>query len=246
MKAALFHAALRALPVASPVDVTGGRPFVVLAPHPDDETLGLGGLIAASCEAGVDVRVVVVSDGSQSHPHSRQFPHDSLIALRQSEVAEAVRQLGLRPDRLTQLGLPDTRVPTQGPDFEAAVAHMVAIVDDAQAASVFVTWRRDPHCDHEATAAMARALRDCRPDIALWFYPIWGWHLDAETMIDEPPPSGVRIDIASWLPAKQAAIAAHVSQMTSLIDDDPDGFRFTPQTLAPFLQPVETVFEVPR
>ena len=34
--------------------------------------------------------------------------------------------------------------------------------------------------------------------------------------------------------------------MTALTHDDPDGFRFTPDTLAPFLEPVETLFEVPR
>ena len=33
--------------------------------------------------------------------------------------------------------------------------------------------------------------------------------------------------------------------MTALIDDDPDGFRFTPEKLAPFLEPVEDFFEVP-
>ncbi|MBE7219294.1 MAG: PIG-L family deacetylase, partial [Caulobacteraceae bacterium] len=58
-----IHAAWRALPLATPDAVTHGKPFVVISPHPDDESLGLGGLIAASRAAGVDVRVVVVSDG---------------------------------------------------------------------------------------------------------------------------------------------------------------------------------------
>ena len=57
--------------------------------------------------------------------------------------------------------------------------------------------------------------------------------------------SRFRIDVAPWHAAKQRAIAAHASQMTDLIDDDPEGFRFTPETIAPFLADVETIFEMP-
>ncbi len=39
--------------------------LTVIAPHPDDETLGLGATIATLCAAGVDVQVVSVSDGGR-------------------------------------------------------------------------------------------------------------------------------------------------------------------------------------
>ena len=245
MNVAEIHAAWRAFPLVAPEAVTDGKPFVVISPHPDDESLGLGGLIAASRAAGIDVRVVVVSDGSQSHPNSRSFPRERLVALRRAETDAATAVLGLAPGAVTHLDLPDAAVPMEGLAFEAAVAHLAAVVDDSRAAAVFVTWGLDPHCDHEAAAAMARHLRDHRPGLAIWCYPIWGWHLDPETPIDTPPPRGVRVDIARWSDAKGRAIAAHASQMTDLVDDDPEGFRFTPATLAPFLLPVETVFELP-
>ena len=38
---------------------------IVLAPHPDDEVLGCGGLIAATLAAGAEVQLVIVSDGAQ-------------------------------------------------------------------------------------------------------------------------------------------------------------------------------------
>jgi LmbE family N-acetylglucosaminyl deacetylase len=41
--------------------------------------------------------------------------------------------------------------------------------------------------------------------------------------------------VTSWLDAKRAAIAAHASQMTDLIDDDPLGFHFDAASVAPFL-----------
>ena len=137
------------------------------------------------------------------------------------------------------------RTETEGPLFEGTLDRLAEIVDRARAKHVFVTWERDPHCDHEAAAAMARALRRRRPGLGLWFYPIWGWHLHAETPLAAPAPKGCRIDISPWLAAKHAAIRAHASQMTDLIDDDPGGFRFDERTLAPFLQPSEYYFEVP-
>ena len=54
----------------------------------------------------------------------------------------------------------------------------------------------------------------------------------------------LRLAIDDVLAQKRAAINAHVSQMTDLIDDDPEGFRFTPHSLAPFLRPFEYYLEV--
>ncbi len=246
MDAGTFFAAVGRLPFGTLDAVAGRTPFVVLSPHPDDESLGVGGLIAEACARGQRVDVVILSDGAGSHPRSTRFPPAALVALRKGEAARAADALGLPPGRLTHLDLPDTAVPSDGPAFEAALERIGAVIRDAGARTVLVTWGRDPHCDHGAADAMAKALRARDPALALWSYPIWGRHLDPGTPIDEPAPKGYRIDVSRRLAAKHGAILAHASQMSDLIDDDPDGFRFTPATLAPFLEPVEIVFEVPR
>lgn len=245
MDARSFFDAVRAMPTGTLDTVTRGEPFMVLSPHPDDESLGVGGLIAAACAAGQRVDVVVISDGAGSHPRSTRYPPDALVALRKLETERAAAALGLPPGRLTHLDLPDTAVPAEGPGFQAALDRIAGVVRNAGARTVLVTWGRDPHCDHEAAYAMAKALRARDPALRLWAYAIWGRHLDPDAPVDEPRPTGYRIDVAPWLAAKRAAIAAHASQMTDLIDDDPEGFRFTPDKLAPFLQPVEELFEVP-
>lgn len=58
-------------------------------------------------------------------------------------------------------------------------------------------------------------------------------------------PRGYRVQIRSERTIKQKAIAAHASQMSSLIEDDPTGFRFTAETLAPFMTDYEYVLEIP-
>jgi LmbE family N-acetylglucosaminyl deacetylase len=244
LTAGAYLDALRRLPLGSLKDLTAGAPFVVLSPHPDDESLGAGGLIAAACAAGQRADVVVVTDGSGSHPRSVRYPRQRLIDLRRTEVDAAGALLGLAPDRVHHLELPDTQAPSSGAAFDAAVAAITEICRTAGAQSLFVTWDRDPHCDHQATARMAEAVCRRMAPLKLWAYPIWGWHLDPSLPLQRAPPRGLRLDIAPHQARKRAAIDAHVSQMTPLIGDDPDGFCFTETTLAPFLGRFETFMEV--
>jgi LmbE family N-acetylglucosaminyl deacetylase len=232
-------------PITTTRALTGGRPFVVLSPHPDDETLGTGGLIAEARTAGQEVDVVVVTDGSGSHPRSKQYPRQRLVDVRYSEVHQAGLALGLEPDRIVFLGLPDTLAPKSGPQFDAAVEETLNVIRRSEAGALFVTWERDPHCDHEASAELARVVRRMSPGLKLWAYPIWGWHIEASAEIRQPPPMASRIDISPYRDRKLEAIAAHASQMTDLISDDPEGFRFDKNSLAPFLGQYEYFIEVP-
>ena len=75
------------------------RPFIVVAPHPDDESLACGGLIADACRQGLRGKVVIVSDGAGSHPNSKAYPPDRLRALREEEARRAGAELGLKPER---------------------------------------------------------------------------------------------------------------------------------------------------
>ena len=246
MRAGDYLDCLLRMPLASVGTLTDGLPFVVLAPHPDDETLGAGGLIAAACEAGQAAEVVVITDGSGSHPRSQLYPRQRLIDLRRREVERAGALLGLAPGRIHHLGLPDTRAPKEGPAFEAAIKTILAIVRQAGARSLFATWPGDPHCDHEAAALMAHAVARCLPDIRLWAYPVWGWHLDPVLPVERPRPRGFRIDISRHQARKRSALAAHLSQMTDLVSDDPEGFRFSAAKLEPFLGPFEYFIEMAR
>ncbi len=244
MTAEQYLGLLKTMPVAPWQEVVGARPLVVLSPHPDDESLGMGGLIALARRNHRDVSIVAVTDGAGSHPGSTTYPREKLVALRRAEMGEAARRLDVPNDRITHLNLPDTAAPKAGPAFDAAVTTVDGIVARAGAASLFVTWRDDPHCDHEAAALMAEEVRRRRPDIALWAYPVWGWHLKPTAEISAPSPRGYRVDVTEVAAAKRAAIAAHASQMTDLIADDPSGFRFDATTLAPFTGRYEYFIEV--
>jgi LmbE family N-acetylglucosaminyl deacetylase len=141
--------------------------------------------------------------------------------------------------------LPDTAAPRSGAAFDRAVEAVSDVVVRTEAANLFVTRRHDPHCDHEAAAALADEVRLRHPTVGLWAYPVWGWHLPSADEIVAPSPSGCRVHVTEVMAIKRHAIAAHASQMTNLINDDPDGFRFNETTLASFLGSYEYFIGIP-
>ncbi|HSI42144.1 MAG TPA: PIG-L family deacetylase [Xanthobacteraceae bacterium] len=217
------------------------RGLPVVAPHPDDESLGCGGLIAACRAASVPVRIVAVSDGAGSHPASRAFPPARLAALRRSEMLAAADQLGVAASDVDFIDLPDRAVPEAGPEAARAVEAIVAAAAGADA--IAVTWHHDPHCDHKASVALARAAAVRLPGVRLWEYPIWGLALPDDTVLEGALPQGVRVDVGAHLGAKRRAVYAHASQCSALIADDPAGFRLQPAMLARFTGRYEILIE---
>ena len=65
--------------------------------------------------------VVIVSDGAGSHPNSKAYPPDRLRLLREEEARRAGAELGLRPEEMLFLGLPDRFVPHEGEEAERAM-----------------------------------------------------------------------------------------------------------------------------
>jgi LmbE family N-acetylglucosaminyl deacetylase len=229
---------IEALPRAG-LEMLGSGGITILAPHPDDEALGTGGLIAACVDAGRSVNVVVLTDGAGSHPNSRRFPKQRLIELRKEECRNGLSELGLAPADISHFDLPDTSAPKFGPEFDKAIARLAEAIRRNASTSLFVTWDKDPHCDHFAAARMAQAVGKAMPELLVWHYPIWGWYLPRSKHINRPAPVGFSFDVAPWLGKKRAAIAHHASQVSALIDDDPDGFTFEPGKLARFHRPTE-------
>jgi LmbE family N-acetylglucosaminyl deacetylase len=231
------------LPIRSLREALADQPFVVIAPHPDDESLACGGLIAQACQQGLRGKVVIVSDGAGSHPNSKAYPSERLTMLREMEARLAGAELGLRPEDMLFLRLPDRFVPHEGEEAERAINVIASCVSETGAASLFVSWRHDPHCDHEASYLIAREVQRRVGKVKLFEYVVWGHTLPSSTEVD-PIRGGFRISIdPGAMHKKRRAIAAHRSQTTALIDDDPGGFLFSQIDLDRFDAPYEFFLE---
>ena len=228
----LLSAARSAAPV-NPRALTGGGEVVLLAPHPDDETLGCGLAIAALADAGLCVRVVVITDGSHSHPRSARFPPALLARLRARELGRALRHLTRRagpPPVL--LGYPDLSAPACHVSRRAA-CELIRPLIGPQTGAIWASWGGDPHTDHARVARIAAMLHAEHPGLARWSYPIWGRF---NTSLPAPASGEMVLIRAPALRArKRRALAAHASQMTRLISDDPTGFVMCPEHQRHFL-----------
>ena len=110
----------RHLPDADP----GGWPSVVIvAAHPDDEILGIGGTMALLAAAGARLRLVAVTDGEASHPGADSA---AIGQARAAESAAALNLLGVRDIEVIRLRFPDTGLAVCGDELTARLRVLCA------------------------------------------------------------------------------------------------------------------------
>ncbi|GAB7068554.1 PIG-L family deacetylase [Mycobacterium hodleri] len=197
---------IRSLPT---LDLSDCPALVVVAPHPDDETLGFGATASLLHSRGVDVTVVSVTDGGGSVPGLSAVERQWLERERRDELRSATAILGL-PEPVA-LGLPDGDVAALEDELTARLVDVVA----AGPAGTWcaATWRGDGHPDHEAVGRSAAAAV-AQTGAVLLEFPVWMWHWAKPA--DEAVPwhrmSAAPRDEAAAA-RKQRAAAAYESQL---------------------------------
>lgn len=142
-------------------DVSRYGRYLVLAPHADDEVFGCGGLMALARTQGAEVRALVVTDGSQSHPDT---PAHELTHQRQQEARAAAHVLG---HEVVFLAFKDRSL-RYGEELITALTEAIQAYGPDL---VLCTPPTEPHPDHQSLglAAMAAVMRvQRRPDLA-WY-----------------------------------------------------------------------------
>lgn len=218
---------------------------LILAPHPDDEALGCGGLIQYLTKQNISVWVCFITSGGASHPGSIKYPPIKLEALREQESIKSCEILGVDPSNIIFLRAPDSFLKDLNQEEKGKLTQKISqLMKNLPLASIIVPWRRDSHLDHRATYEIAKeAIDSCDKDIQLIEYPIWLWKNSKSE--DWPLTNEVEIfslDISEMLTKKEKAIYAHRSQTSTFIEDDPNGFQLTPTLLEPFLYISEFYF----
>ena len=217
-----------------------GPRAVVLAAHPDDEVLGLGGLLHLLGRDGWQVDVVWASDGEASHPGSTVMPREELARRRRQESAQARQELGLT-GTTTWLGLPDSDLQAFEDDVTAALDDAVGARGGQDVDLLLAPWHDDGHPDHEVCGRVALGLGR-RYDVAVWEAPIWAWHWGqpAELGPRWPHAGTVRLDAAARA-AKAAAVSRFTTQVQPLGPAPADRAVLPGPVLARFARPVEVV-----
>jgi LmbE family N-acetylglucosaminyl deacetylase len=124
---------------------------LVISPHPDDETIGAGGYIAAARKAGAEVRIVLVTDGNR---HGQG-------ATRNTEFTKATQILGVPPSDLVLLNFPDGTLAREG-----GVALRTGLenqVEQYRPDIVVYPDRRDANPDHYTIGRLMDDVLDAQP-----------------------------------------------------------------------------------
>ena len=202
----------------------GASPLVILAPHPDDESLAAGGLIAHQRERGYAVRLLAVTDGENAYANN-----SGLRERRIAEQTRAAERLGIPAADIVRLHLPDSGVhECEDVLRERLLPHLSCETH------LLAPWPGDFHPDHEAcgrVASQAASRSGCR----LTFYFFWTWHRGSPELLRPLPLHAFDLN-AEQQAAKAESIGAHVSQLS-----DPAG---DPILHPVHLWPAELPFEV--
>lgn len=203
-------------------------PAIVFAPHQDDETLGCGGTILRKTEAGADVSVVYLTDGSGSHP--QLMAGETLAETRTAEALAATQMLGIAEQDVIFIGARDGALA----EYAKSVTPVLQkILTERRPEQIFVPYARDRLPDHVATHTLVLdAARLASVPVTVFEYPIWFWnHWPWMKQTTGSTTSRIRqfareslallsdfnthVPIGAALTTKRAALDCHRTQMTN-------------------------------
>jgi LmbE family N-acetylglucosaminyl deacetylase len=191
----------------APLQELDARRLIVVAPHPDDEVLGAGGLIQFALSSQIPIEIIAVTDGESSHPHSKASRTMDLASERRRESHLALQRLGWEEPVISHLHVPDGHVTRRRAQLDERLSSCVRSGD-----LVAAPWRHDGHPDHDACGESAFAIgRETGAQIL--GYLVWTWHWADPDSSEIPWTSCRRLDLSRHASArKRWATAAFRSQ----------------------------------
>ena len=199
--------------------VTTGH-LLVLAPHPDDETLSSGATVQRTLSGGGKVTIVLATDGRYGDPEA--VAPEPMATIRRDELEHAIAVLGLAPSSLVMLGFEDATL-SRNEDRLAEALHAVIVMAQPEVLIAPCPW--DLHPDHAALGRVTRRILAGRP-VQHLEYLVWCWdqpsrlvgYLARRTRVTRGhwtfPARPVLVDGTDYVDKKAEALACHSSQFS--------------------------------
>ncbi len=168
-------------------------PWVVFAPHADDETFGMGGAILKAKEQDLKTHLVVLTDGSQGGKA------DGLVEIRLNEVQKAAKSLGI--DSLQTWSEPDRLLEPR----DEVITRVSNLILKISPGTVFFPGPLEIHPDHRAASvlvwkALQRVKLSAEPPLPISYE------------ISVQNPVNMMIDITQQIEEKKRVMEIYVSQ----------------------------------
>lgn len=177
------------------VSVIRADKVLVLSPHPDDDVLGCGGLLASLSETGAKIKVIYFTDGARGTRSGKR--NENLVAEREEEAREAGKVLGVGEEKFLRLS--DSKLTA---DLSLA-AQIRREIEFDKPDLLLAPSPEELHPDHHAIAeALNLALKNFDGQVNIWLYEVWGiGRINRLFVIDD------------FVDKKREALKCHRSQM---------------------------------
>ncbi len=163
------------------LNLDGYHRLLILAPHCDDETLSSAGLILAAQRAGLQVRVVIATNGDgylfatmqdfrKIYPKPADFIR--LGEIRQQESLKALAILGIQPDQVIFLSYPDRGTPALWNDYWAASNPYRSPYSRDTKSPYSITYNpKSVYAGVDYLADLTSIIEAYRPDLVVYPHP---------------------------------------------------------------------------
>lgn len=172
---------------------------IILSPHPDDETLGLGGLIADLRSKNIDVKVVAITDGENAYSGIC-----NLGKLRTQEQEQALSLLGVPKEKILRLHLSDSAL-----EEKELTTVLKPWIENHY--YLLAPWVEDFHPDHKIVGKVATDIAK-QLGLSLSYYFFWTWHRSVLSDIKHLPLQRYPLSDSAYK-AKQMALSCYRSQL---------------------------------
>ena len=182
-------------------------PVLVVAPHPDDETLGCGGSLLRHRALGDEVHWLIVTGMHREQGYSGQ-----LIADRETEIAKVSEHYGMTSVHC--LNLPTTRLDAM--PLSDVIEPIAAVFERVMPAIAYLPFAGDAHSDHRLVAAACGACVKPFRNSSIREILIYETLSETDFQIDPsqaPFRPNLYVDIAPHLEGKLAALRLYPGEI---------------------------------
>lgn len=154
------------------------RNVVVVAPHPDDEAIGCGGLIARLVADGHSPHIIVMTGGEGSHHGCCDVQSHEIVGARRRLSRNALIALGVPEENLHELNFPDGGISPDCGETVKLQNLLSALAPD----TLLVPHRGEGWPDHVRTAEIVKAVKPAGAEV--WEYCVWVWYYNVWRGLD--------------------------------------------------------------
>lgn len=161
---------IRCLAFKKCIDIVSSS--VIIAPHPDDETIGCSGLIQQLISKGQKVDVIYMTGGGKSHSGCCNIDEATLIAHRRELARKSASILGLSQENLHFLDYPDGGIALNCHETERLRSLFRGLKPDA----VFIPHKGEGWSDHIESSNIVKSLLKDNEAVEIYEYCVWFWY----------------------------------------------------------------------